>query len=298
MFGQNEIVGKSFFKEAKEDELLVTSMFFTLQGEGPFRGMPAFFIRLAKCNLACSFCDTYFDAGDWMSFDEISSKIEMILDEYFWKMSMPRPEWAYHHPLDEELPNPYEPGKRMVLVVTGGEPSLQKNLGPFLERMKDQFEHLQIESNGILAIDLPSKTTIVVSPKCVEKNGKAVKYTKPSEYMLQNAECLKFVMEAGDGPYASIPDWAHEWAKKGYDRQIFISPMNVYNRLPKKAKTDRLTNSTTLTQRSEVEEVISFWELGLLDMERNQKNHEYAAMYCIKHGFTFNMQLHLFASLP
>ncbi|MDI1351528.1 MAG: hypothetical protein PSV35_01985 [bacterium] len=47
MFGTNEIVGKSYFKGAKSDELLVTSRFFTLQGEGPFRGHPAYFIRLA-----------------------------------------------------------------------------------------------------------------------------------------------------------------------------------------------------------------------------------------------------------
>jgi 7-carboxy-7-deazaguanine synthase len=48
MFGINEIVGKQFFKDAKEGELLVTSRFFTLQGEGPYRGHPAYFIRLAK----------------------------------------------------------------------------------------------------------------------------------------------------------------------------------------------------------------------------------------------------------
>ena len=60
MFGTNEIIGKKYFKDAPAESLFVTSMFFTLQGEGPYAGMPALFIRLAKCNLVCSFCDTFF----------------------------------------------------------------------------------------------------------------------------------------------------------------------------------------------------------------------------------------------
>jgi hypothetical protein len=36
MFGTNEIIGKKYFKDVKENTLMVTSMFFTLQGEGPY----------------------------------------------------------------------------------------------------------------------------------------------------------------------------------------------------------------------------------------------------------------------
>lgn len=296
MFGQNEIVGQKYFRDAPSNSLLVTSMFFTLQGEGPYRGMPAFFIRLAKCNLACSFCDTYFDGGDWMTFDQIKAKIEAILDEYYWKMSMPRPDWTTCAQGDE-ADGIFSKRRRMVLVITGGEPTLQKNLVDFIEDVEIDFNAVQIESNGILPLPFKN-TTLVISPKCAEKNGVATKYMKPHPDNLKYARCLKFVMEAGDGPYASIPDWAHEWAADNYGKEIFISPMNVYNRLPKKAKADRLSNTTTIDQRSEIEEVISFWEPGLLNMESNQKNHEHAALYCVKHGFTFNMQLHLFASLP
>jgi hypothetical protein len=52
-----------------------------------------------------------------------------------------------------------------------------------------------------------------------------------------------------------------------------------------------------LEERSAVDEVISFWEEGLLDMKENQKNHEYAARYCAKHGHILNLQIHLYASL-
>ena len=274
MFGKNEIVGQKYFDNAG-DKLFVTSIFYTLQGEGPYRGEPAVFVRLAKCNLACSFCDTYFDGGDWLTFDEIDLRIGNVLKEYFDGIL---PAWAE---------------SRIGLVITGGEPMLQKNLGPFLERMQDHFAFTQIESNGIIVQDIPEYTTLVVSPKCLEKNGKPVKYLEPNPKMLARADCLKFVMSADqDSPYSTIPDWAYS------ARQVFVSPMNIYNKEPQKSKQLRSTkNDISLEERSAVDEVISFWEEGLLDMRENQKNHEYTARYCAKHGYILNLQLHLYASL-
>jgi len=74
--------------------------------------------------------------------------------------------------------------------------------------------------------------------------------------------------------------------------------MNIYNREPQKSKHIRSQkNDISLEERSAVDEVISFWEEGLLDMKSNQTNHEYTARYCAAHGFTLNLQLHLYASL-
>jgi hypothetical protein len=74
--------------------------------------------------------------------------------------------------------------------------------------------------------------------------------------------------------------------------------MNIYNDEPIKSKQARVSNKQmTIEDRSSVDEVISFWEPGLLNMSANQKNHEYTARYCINHGYIFNMQQHLFASL-
>ena len=293
MFGKNEIVGQKYFKEAPEDSLFVTSMFYTLQGESIYAGMPALFIRLAKCNLACSFCDTFFDDGDWLTFDEIAERIENLLDDHFGKET--RPEWTKDGPLKLLR-------KKMVLVMTGGEPSLQKNLEPFLKRMEDVFEHTQIESNGIICrANLPASTTVVVSPKCTEKNGVPVKYIKPNKDTLARADALKFVISADqDSPYCTIPDWAFQWASIGSNRRrLYISPMNIYNDQPKKSKEMRSSgkNRIEITERSTVDEVISFWDEGLLDMDANQANHEYAAKFCVDNGFMLNLQMHLYASL-
>lgn len=296
MFGKNEIVGRSFFRDAPANSLFVTSLFFTIQGEGPFRGEPAFFVRLAKCNLNCSFCDTFFDQGQWMTYEEIDFAIEMALGNYF-KDTIPQ--WidgdTNYTGRGELAPTWTEP-RKMVLVVTGGEPGLQKdNLRGFFTYFAPQFQNIQVETNGMFEITANSKVTIVASPKC----NVVGRYIPPCKALLDKADCLKFVMSAErDSSYHTIPDWALTWAKV-FDRPIFVSPMTIYNDLPKKAKELRINNKeeSTLEQRSTVDEVISFWEPGLLNQAECKANHEYTAKYALQHGLIFNMQMHLFASM-
>lgn len=301
MFGTNEIIGKKYFKDASKDQLFVTSMFMTLQGEGPFRGEPAFFIRLAKCNLDCQFCDTFFDDGDWLTFEQIEDRVEETIKQFYADKNLERPAWTRHAQgvqdfFDSSIVTDIK--KKMVLVMTGGEPMLQDNIGPFLEYMSKIFAKTQIESNGTQNTAIPESTVLVCSPKCLEKDKVAVRYLKPRPEILERADCLKFVMEATEGsPYAEVPDWAHEWRNKT-GKEIYVSPMNVYNEVPLASKKLRLTsNKTTMQERSTIDEVVSFWTPGLLNAELNQRNHEYAAEYCVKYGFTLNLQIHLYASL-
>jgi 7-carboxy-7-deazaguanine synthase len=287
MFGKNTVRGQKDFKDAG-GQLLVTSLFVTAQGEGPYAGRPAFFVRFAFCQLQCWFCDTFFDAGDWYNIPSLQFAIDNEITKFF-KGNVP--EWAQAHG--------HSSGNRrkMVLVITGGEPMLQKNIGPFLDQMQYEFEHTQIESNGILLQEIPKSTTLVVSPKCSESNGKPVGYIRPPERVLQRADCLKFVIEHADTPYASVPEWALQW-RDMTNKAIYVSPMNRYLRLPAAAQKLRDERAEhTIEQRSTVDEVISFWEPGLLDMEANQRNHEYAAQYAIRNGLYLSLQMHLMASV-
>lgn len=286
IFGRNEIIGKKYFDNAPENSLYVTSIFYTIQGEGPFRGLPAVFVRLAKCNLACSFCDTYFDGGDWMTYDQILERARDRVSDFFTGRNIIKSNIGF---------------EGIILVVTGGEPSLQKNLYEFLSIAESYFDATQIESNGILVPPVPETTVVVISPKCIEKNGVAIKYFKPLKESLERADVLKFVIDSDPKSlYHTIPEWAFDWANNhfGGRNDIYISPINVYAQEPQKSKQLRSQkNDITLEERSAVDEVISFWEPGLLDMKRNQQNHEYAATYCLEHGLNLNLQMHLYASV-
>lgn len=281
MFGANEIVGRKAFMTAAPGTLLATSLFYTLQGEGPYAGRPAIFLRLTKCNLACSFCDTFFDAGDVLTFEEIELRMTLLLRE---------------RGVEEMVGG-------IGLVITGGEPMLQPNLADFLER-QHQFAWVQIESNGTMWLPLPEAVTLVVSPKCAEKEGVALRYLTPQDRILERADALKFVMSSNVGsPYGEVPPWVHDWACFiGDAGAVYISPMNVYNRLPQAAKAMRFIGKEIaavpdMHMRSTVDEVISFWEPGLLDMEANERNHRYAAEYCMRHGYRLNLQMHLYAGI-
>ena len=296
MFGTNSITGKSFFKTAPKDSLFVTSMFMTLQGEGPYAGMPALFVRLAKCNLTCSFCDTFFDDGEWLTYPEIEVKMYHTICDYWNNQGKVVPEWVLPMTPDalHVTLGPYGCG----LVVTGGEPLLQENLIPFLKSQIDNFTFLQIESNGTIDCDIPQEVTLVCSPKCAEKEGKATKYLSPSKLILNRADCLKFVVSSDlNSPYSEVPQWAHEWAKDT-GLPVYVSPMNVYNDLPQKIKLLRAeTGVITMSERSTVDETIDFWEPGVLNLAENEKNHKYTAKYCLDNGFKLNLQMHLYAGL-
>ena len=299
MFGTNTIIGKKFFDKAPKGSLYVTSMFFTLQGEGPYAGLPALFIRLAKCNLACSFCDTFFDDGTWMTYDEIQHKAFDTIRNY-WNTRTPSeltPEWA--------MPRAPKPVKdfnwpNIVLVITGGEPMLQSNLLGFMDKVAHVYKAVQIETNGTISNPyITNLVTVVCSPKCAEKNGVATKYLEPTDMILKRADCLKFVMSADQSsPYSTVPNWAHEWKRLNPDKEIYCSPMNVYNDFPQKIKLLRAEKGEiTMAERSTVDEVIDFFEPELLNMTEVEANHKYTARYCMNYGFRLNLQMHLYCGL-
>ncbi|RNC64909.1 7-carboxy-7-deazaguanine synthase QueE [Proteiniphilum sp. X52] len=95
--------------------LNVNEIFYSLQGEGGRSGQPSIFIRLAKCNLSCSFCDTDFERGVKLTTDELLREIE----QYGCK-------W---------------------IIWTGGEPTLQLN-DAVVALFKEKGYLQAIETNG------------------------------------------------------------------------------------------------------------------------------------------------------
>lgn len=121
--------------------LLVHSVFETIQGEGPYSGWPAVFIRLGGCNIACPRCDTeYTEGSERQDIVEIAHR-------------------AFYH----DIGTPFY----RIVVITGGEP-FRQNIGPLVKKLLSYFEIVQIETNGTMAppIELPtSRVKIVCSPK-------------------------------------------------------------------------------------------------------------------------------------
>ena len=210
-------------------------------------------------------CDTYFDQGSWLTYQQILDEIKGLVPAHIKLTSL-------------------------ALVITGGEPSLQENVGDFIEMVQSKFSVVQVESNGLQFIPMRPSTILVVSPKCSEIGGKPIHYLKPTNRAMQRANCFKFLLTAdADSPYHGVPDWVLEWGK-----QIYVSPMNEYSAYPNQQEEH---DRGTLVERSRMERV-SFWQPGLLNLEKVKANHEYAAQYCLKHGTTLTLQMQLFASLP
>ncbi len=117
--------------------LVVNEMFFSIQGESSFAGLPCFFVRLTGCNLRCSYCDTryaYEDGRD-MSLQEVLST----------------------------LPSDY----RGLVEVTGGEPLLQDACLELVDRLLRRGHTVLIETNGSRDIRrLPEGAICILDIKC------------------------------------------------------------------------------------------------------------------------------------
>ncbi len=139
--GDNLMLGKNPVRPqdlTDGQNLWIQSVFYTLQGEGPFTGKPALFVRLAGCNLKCFWCDTDFESSQW----------HPSLDELFERIHAERPEHC------------------SLVIITGGEP-FRQNIAPLVERLLKCNLSVQIETNGTLWVDLPVDPNlhIVCSPK-------------------------------------------------------------------------------------------------------------------------------------
>lgn len=156
-------------KEGDGKSLLIHSIFYTIQGEGPFAGTPAVFIRLAGCNLRCPGCDTEYTQG--ANWQYVNTIIEMVTNLLFIKQEN----------------NMHEPGS--LVVITGGEPFRQP-IELLVKTLIYEGFKVQIETNGTLFRELHwcANLTVVCSPKTGKINAE----------LWPHIDALKYVGRASD----------------------------------------------------------------------------------------------------
>ncbi|MET9174340.1 7-carboxy-7-deazaguanine synthase QueE [Streptomyces misionensis] len=121
--------------EAAEGESLIVAECFgtevpTFQGEGPSCGHPALFIRLSRCNLTCTRCDTKY-TWDWSRFDPHEESTRQSVAGLV--------AWATSSPVE-------------LVVITGGEPLIQQaRLVPLVRGLIAAGKRIEFETNGTIA---------------------------------------------------------------------------------------------------------------------------------------------------
>lgn len=177
----------------------IVEIFESLQGEGYNTGMPAIFIRLGRCSLACTWCDT-----DYLSYST------MTLENIF------------------EVIKGYSARN---IIITGGEPSIHPHLEVLLEALKQQGYFLCIESNALHPIS-PLIDYIAVSPKYCYSS-------RYEQSILKKADEVRIVVdplrtgepepkqELGSDPEQDFMDWCLWVAQQTHAKHYFLSPLEV-----------------------------------------------------------------------
>lgn len=118
--------------------VMVIETFTSLQGESTFQGLPCFFIRLAGCNLKCSYCDTSYAAVKGRE-----ARVETLVDLA-------------------------RKSKAFIVEITGGEPLIQKGFEPLAVALRDKSgKRVLVETNGSRDISaVPENVTAIMDVKC------------------------------------------------------------------------------------------------------------------------------------
>lgn len=116
--------------------LKINEIFYSIQGETTYVGLPTVFVRLTACNLRCTYCDTKY------SYYEGDMKTQESLIE----------EIASH--------------KAKYVCITGGEPLLQKEVHPLMKDLCDRGYKLSLETSGSKTIkDVDPRVKIILDVK-------------------------------------------------------------------------------------------------------------------------------------
>jgi 7-carboxy-7-deazaguanine synthase len=145
--------------------LTINEIFYSSQGESTYAGKPCVFVRLAGCDLRCSWCDTTyaFNEGQKMSIEAVLQQVE-----------------RYGSPLVE---------------VTGGEPLLQEDVYPLMERLLEDGRTVLLETGGQVDVSrVPGAVIKVMDVKC-PGSGESDKMEWANIDRLGSRDQVKFVIQ-------------------------------------------------------------------------------------------------------
>jgi 7-carboxy-7-deazaguanine synthase len=145
--------------------LTVFEIYRSIQGESTHVGRPCVFVRLAACNLRCSWCDTpyAFTGGKKMSVDDVVAQVAA---------------------LDCRL-----------VELTGGEPLLQPEATTLMQRLVDDGYEVLLETGGHMPIDeVPDEVAVILDVKC-PASGEADAMHWPNLDQLSSRDEVKFVIQ-------------------------------------------------------------------------------------------------------
>ncbi|BBA17139.1 7-carboxy-7-deazaguanine synthase QueE [Blattabacterium cuenoti] len=119
----------------------IKESFYSIQGEGFYYGIAAYFIRFGGCNIKCDWCDTKeswnIEKKDFISIHKIISNV---------------------------VNNNH---KIKTVIITGGEPTMW-NLFPLIEKLKKKKYRIHIETSGSYPIKEKYVDWITISPKKIK----------------------------------------------------------------------------------------------------------------------------------
>lgn len=155
-------------------------IFASIQGEGASIGRPSTFVRLALCNLACSWCDTKY-TWDWAHYDP---KVQIVLAS------------------DAEIIDRVTSLGVENVVISGGEPLMQQDaLAAIAEQLVRSGHRIEIETNGTFRPSPSLQRDISqwnVSPKLTNSGNDAGSrlIDQPLEWFAQSESAwFKFVID-------------------------------------------------------------------------------------------------------
>jgi len=173
------------------NELLITEIFYSLQGESSLIGVPFVFIRLTGCNLRCTYCDSAysFHGGKKMKLTEILTEVQ---------------KYKTHH-----------------VLVTGGEPLLQRNAIALIDLLNEAGYSVSVETHGEVSIEEASKRARVIMDIKTPGSGMSRGGYVDNYKFLKKSDEVKFVI-------TSLEDysWASQIIQSGIipTQEILLSP--------------------------------------------------------------------------